>query len=429
MTSKSVPTDTLAPTVIACTTIMLCLSLLAVALRFYTRGKLMRAIGREDWCVLVALFFCIASTSLIFAEVHFALGQHIAAVTPTQLIGYLKVAFFQGVFYHLSLAFTKISILLLYLRVLVTYDYTRKLIWATLVIVAVYNAFTFVMHLNICTPLAKVWDRSVPGTCSDARIWWGITYMHIITDFIIFALPVPVVVGMTIPIRQKVALLFVFAMGFFVCLISVLRTIWLNTLLYSRDSTWDFVSIANWSAVEINIAVVCACLPTMKPLVTRFLSWLSSRHLPCWKGDGKKAAGDTDTQEHAGDQPGGHWKRRGGADVLAAAGLDDSTRPLTIGSMPLQAVQAARQGRGAGEEVITDGTLGLSTMDSDAGRGAMRSDVATDEATLWGGSSAVNVAKDRRSSFGGSSSAVEEIEEIAHLPKAHVKGRDAGDIV
>ena len=30
--------------------------------------------------------------------------------------------------------------------------------------------------------------------------------------------------------------------------------------------TWDLVKIADWSVIEVNIAIVCACLMTLKPL-------------------------------------------------------------------------------------------------------------------------------------------------------------------
>ena len=50
------PTDgDLSGTVIACAVVMPVLASLAVGLRFYIRGKVIRAIMMEDWCILVAL--------------------------------------------------------------------------------------------------------------------------------------------------------------------------------------------------------------------------------------------------------------------------------------------------------------------------------------------------------------------------------------
>ena len=54
------------------------------------------------------------------------------------------------------------------------------------------------------------------------------------------------------------------------CLVAVLRVVWLKQLYLSKDPTWDFVTMAHWSAVEVNIAIVCACLMTAKPLIANF---------------------------------------------------------------------------------------------------------------------------------------------------------------
>jgi hypothetical protein len=65
-----------------------------------------------------------------------------------------------------------------------------------------------------------------------------------------------------------------------VCLVSVLRTVWLGQLLYSTDPTWDFTTIANWSTVEINLAIVCACMPTLRPILARMFGPIVNRVFP-----------------------------------------------------------------------------------------------------------------------------------------------------
>lgn len=44
----------------------------------------------------------------------------------------------------------------------------------------------------------------------------------------------------------------------------------------AQDITWDAAEIANWNSWEVNIAIVCACLTTMKPLLSRFFPGLIS---------------------------------------------------------------------------------------------------------------------------------------------------------
>ena len=81
-------------------------------------------------------------------------------------------------------------------------------------IVGTYNVWALGMYLTMCVPIAKMWDVSIQdGYCHPLTVWWALTYLHISSDFLIFIIPIPVVVTMTIPMRQKVGLLIVFTMG------------------------------------------------------------------------------------------------------------------------------------------------------------------------------------------------------------------------
>lgn len=60
------------------------------------------------------------------------------------------------------------------------------------------------------------------------------------------------------------------ACGFIIrtCLISILRLYSLKIAANTTDPNWDYVDAAMWSVAEVNVAVFCACLPTLKPLLS-----------------------------------------------------------------------------------------------------------------------------------------------------------------
>ena len=91
-----------------------------------------------------------------------------------------------------------------------------------------------------------------------------------------------------------------------------MRTVQLNELIYRADMTWDLVPIANWSTVEMNAAVVCGCMPTLKPVMVKVFGPVTDRIFP---------------QQHPpqGDPAGG--------------------RPRTIGSMPMRVFNFGRQSK------------------------------------------------------------------------------------
>ena len=112
-----------------------------------------------------------------------------------------------------SLAFTKLSVLVLYLHILVRGP-LRVANYVVLAIVVVCNLWIFVNTFISCIPLKKNWEDNVPGTCIGRPIIWGNSILHVITDFMIFSLPLPALFRLKINPRQKIALLFVFSLGF-----------------------------------------------------------------------------------------------------------------------------------------------------------------------------------------------------------------------
>lgn len=118
------------------------------------------------------------------------------------------------IFYQLSLACSKISILLLYLRVL-TYNWARRAAWVLFGIVVVYNIVYLISTVTLCIPLEALWDKAVKGKCHTGPVYmWVAISFHIVTDFLMFALPLPVVILMTLALSRRIMLLSIFALGF-----------------------------------------------------------------------------------------------------------------------------------------------------------------------------------------------------------------------
>jgi hypothetical protein len=51
------------------------------------------------------------------------------------------------------------------------------------------------------------------------------------------------------------------------CITSILRLHSLYIVSRSTDITWDNVGAATWSSVELNVGIVCACLPSLRPII------------------------------------------------------------------------------------------------------------------------------------------------------------------
>lgn len=76
-----------------------------------------------------------------------------------------------------------------------------------------------------------------------------------------------------------------------VTIVSVLRLRALNFSANTANPTWDFFDVGIWSTVEINVGIICVCMPSLRLLLVRVFPRLSpSAHRYYVHGDGKPGA-------------------------------------------------------------------------------------------------------------------------------------------
>jgi hypothetical protein len=51
------------------------------------------------------------------------------------------------------------------------------------------------------------------------------------------------------------------------CFVSVLRLVYIYPMAVNPDQTWHSPLLCIWSAVELNIAIICSCAPTLRCLI------------------------------------------------------------------------------------------------------------------------------------------------------------------
>ncbi|KAH8902346.1 hypothetical protein BR93DRAFT_972734 [Coniochaeta sp. PMI_546] len=274
--------------IIAAAIVSFVLTAAVVALRFYTRVKIVRVLGGEDWTILVSLIFSLGVSITAIAMSSLGFGQHYQTISAANLVAISKTSFALVVFYQLSLAFTKVSILVLYLRLL-TYHYSRWAVYVMLCVVVIYNIWGFVSEMTICIPLSKLWSDPGYGTCHPISFTWAVIGLHIATDFLIFFLPIPVFFNVKMSLKKKITVVAVFTVGFIACIISIVRAVRIYQLSTAvMDYTYDLAEISYWNLAEVNSSIICACLMIFKPLISRF--W------PRWLGSSGASDGDSDGQ-------------------------------------------------------------------------------------------------------------------------------------
>lgn len=139
----------------------------------------------------------------------------------------------------LATSFNKISVLLLYLRLINIFN-NRNLLWAIracLAFVVVYMLVFTIFPLAKCTPISANWDKYDPGytksyTCIDNSITWPLAAaINAATDLAAVIIPLVILSGLRKPMKQKIGLYSVFAVGFLYVTPAI--SLWINVLTQS----------------------------------------------------------------------------------------------------------------------------------------------------------------------------------------------------
>jgi hypothetical protein len=122
--------------------------------------------------------------------------------------------------------------------------------------------------------------------------------INVVTDFVIYVLPMPTLFQLSLPSSQRIGLMVLFGVGGVIVVAGSFRAYWVHYVLYDTyDVTWEGFYLWIWTAVETNAGVICGCIPALKPLLFR-----SSRSGGS-QGSSKLFGSGVSWQQHLQQQP------------------------------------------------------------------------------------------------------------------------------
>lgn len=276
---------------VSATTLALCS--LFVGLRLISRLAIMHKIGWDDYAMIAAWLLAFGASFSICYGTTKGLGRRQENIPAEWLTSMKQSAYVFSVLYNPALIATKTSILLFYLTLSKTHKVFRWATLATLIVVNVGGLALTILNIFQCRPVAAAWASPVPDSahCTDiVTIYLSSAPLNIITDLAILFLPMPILTSIRLPKKQKVVLVITFGFGIFVAVVDVIRIAYLqeaqrdtlqavemqrsdtgNQQRNAGNFAWYASLSFMWSAVEINLGIMCGCVPALKPLVRRFL--------------------------------------------------------------------------------------------------------------------------------------------------------------
>ncbi|KAF6811744.1 integral membrane protein [Colletotrichum plurivorum] len=180
--------------------------------------------------------------------------------------------------YGIACPLSKLAVLTMFYRIFSASNILRLCVFAIAFGLVGWGIAVVGVSIFTCTPVARFWDQTIPGTCIDSsKFYIGITVPNIVFDLLTVALPIHEVWRLQMGRDKKLAITGVFLLGGSVVLASVARLVLF--IIYrpgegaSGNNLSQTVIIPHAaSAVETCLAIVGACLPPCAPLFRRLLS-------------------------------------------------------------------------------------------------------------------------------------------------------------
>ncbi|KAG2417077.1 hypothetical protein HFD88_008295 [Aspergillus terreus] len=245
--------------------------------------------GPDDYTIIVAEILAIVLFALNASMIHFGFGSNMWDIVPMDNITALYKRFYGFVLlYKAQISLAKISVCLFLLRI-----FQSRLFRVTTFIIIGLNAAIAVTWILTdalrCMPPRLAWTGwagEEPGKCIDfMTATFANAFVNIGVDTVMVLMPIYEILKLNLSARKKAGVGVMFAMGL-VCVyiprgsmrmvadaddsltvVAILRVVvfWFNR--WGSNPTVELQPIVHWSVIEVQIAVLCACLPTTRAML------------------------------------------------------------------------------------------------------------------------------------------------------------------
>ncbi|KAI0112238.1 hypothetical protein GGR51DRAFT_60538 [Nemania sp. FL0031] len=318
-----------------------------VALRLWARKLTRQPLGADDWlCIAALLFHHVVMAASCVAAVDGGLGRDmrlVALENPGAIVVLFQSVFVGEIAYTYSSPLIKLSVLIFYRRIFPT----RTVRIGTLIIGIACILWCIpitILDFAQCRPLEAFWYielQALPSTkcINPIQAFLGNSIANSLIDIFTLTLPINEVLKLHTTTRRKINIGFVFLLGGVAFAASATRTISTGIILKEGLTNFSkqFVISDIATVLEIYVAIIGACLPTLLPIYRklRYGSHLKTYATP----NSKETPGSGKSSKPSYRVP--HWKQlstQGGSferlaetdDGLTLTTFDNShTKPAT----------------------------------------------------------------------------------------------------
>lgn len=272
-----------------------------VAARIVFKLLATRSLSSDDIVVLVLVIIAVPSVVIThYGTTPNGVGRDIWTLSPKTITDFLFYFYLMAIFYFTQVMMVKLCLLLFYLRIFPGTT-VRRLLWGTVVFTVLFGVVFFFLAIFQCTPVSHFWDHwdgEHEGKCLDLNaIAWANAGISIALDVWMLAIPLAQLKTLNLHWKKKIGVGLMFGVGTLyvlsnllllpssclwlllanskssclasVTIVSIIRLQALVVFGKSSNATWDNFPVSLWSTVEINVGIICTCMPTLRLMLVR----------------------------------------------------------------------------------------------------------------------------------------------------------------
>ncbi|KUI59168.1 hypothetical protein VP1G_06434 [Cytospora mali] len=267
-----------------------------MGIRMYVRMVISRKVGLDDILMVIGTIFTFGLSIASIIAATYGVGRHVADIPLENVRPMLQTIYSTRLLYIAGMSFVKVALLVFYLRL----DPRRPMRLSLYVFIGGLTAFNIISFFILafsCTPPAMFWGDQVPGgKCmapESQLMFYNVNgILNIIIDLGIYLVPIPMLWAIKMPLRQKLGVIGIFALGLLSVAAGCVRFAYVLLLSNTTDQYYFLADSLNWCSIEIYVAVMCSCATAFKVLI--------KKHFPRIFGSSNASAGG-----HKFSKPGG----------------------------------------------------------------------------------------------------------------------------
>ncbi|KAG9233259.1 hypothetical protein BJ875DRAFT_426244 [Amylocarpus encephaloides] len=227
----------------------------------------------DDVFIILASLLGNAQTILILTLTRWARHGWDIPMTWFDATYMKKMLYAQTMLAYGSLLFTKISILLLYLRIFTIKRIIRQIIYFGIVwSVLTYSPFVVTASWYCAPHVGEEWNMTVALRCRHFDYWQiASSAMAIMLDVFILVLPMPLLRELQLSKSKKMGVIVVFSTASFALICAILTMVYRIKLRKSEDPFWTTWEATITNIAENNVAIIVACVPGTFSFCKKFI--------------------------------------------------------------------------------------------------------------------------------------------------------------